>query len=431
METAMKTTPLHAWHVGQSANMAAFGGYEMPLWYPAGAKSEHLAVITGAGLFDTSHMAVLTLRGPRVRDLLQACFSKDLERCLGPKKGPLVPGRCVYGVFLDESGGVLDDAIVYQCTGIDYMLVVNASMGGPIASHLREQNRFGGEAEIVDRTDRVGKMDIQGPKATAILSRVLKNPEQVFEKMVYFSFKGSFAPEELPGSTTLLLDGTPLMVSRTGYTGEFGFELFIGPEHVERLWTLLLEAGSADGLIACGLAARDSLRAGAGLPLSHQDIGPWLFAENPWLFVLPWDESGRGFTKACLGIRAVLAEQNPPATQAFAGYDPRKITLSDNARVTSLEGGTIGTILTCTTDMAIDRVDGRIISLATPVELGRPELFTPRGLCCGFVRLNTKLPIGSEVMLTDGKRKLKVEIRDDIRPDRTARKPMQTMLNRD
>jgi len=429
MAKPMKITPLHAWHMGQNANMAAFGGYEMPLWYPTGAKAEHLAVITAAGLFDTSHMAVMTLRGARVRDLLQSCFSKDLERCLGPKKGPLVSGRCVYGVFLDASGGVLDDAIVYQCGVSDYMIVVNASMGGPITGHLREQNRFGAEAEIVDLSDRVGKMDIQGPRATAILSRVLKDPQQVFEKMVYFSFKGSFAPETLPEGGITLLDGTPLMVSRTGYTGEFGFELFISPEHVERLWNLLLEAGRGEGLIACGLAARDSLRAGAGLPLSHQDIGPWIFAENPWLFVLPWDESGQGFTKECLGLAAVLAEKNPPATQAFAGFDPRKITLGDNARVTDLDGNTLGTILTCTTDMAIDRVDGRIISLSTPVEGGRPEPFVPRGLCCGFVRLHTKLPVGSEVILTDGKRKLKVEIRDDIRPDRTARKPMQTMLN--
>jgi len=429
MDTAMKVTPLHAWHVGQNANMAAFGGYEMPLWYPAGAKAEHLAVITAAGLFDTSHMAVLTLRGPRVRDLLQSSFSKDLERCIGPKKAPLLPGRCVYGVFLDLSGGVLDDAIVYQCGGSEYMIVVNASMGGPIAAHLHEHNRFGSDAEIVDRTDRVGKMDIQGPKAAAILGRVLKDPQQVFDKMVYFSFKGSFAPTELPGGAVTLEDGTPLMVSRTGYTGEFGFELFIAPEHLERLWTLLLDAGRPEGLIACGLAARDSLRAGAGLPLSHQDIGPWIFAENPWLFVLPWDESGRAFSKECLGLSAVLDAQNPPVTQAFAGFDPRKITLSDSARVTDLEGTTIGTILTCTTDMAIDRVDGKIISLATPVEQGRPASFSPRGLCCGLVRLNTKLSVGSEIILTDGKRKLKVEIRDEIRPDRTARNPMQTMLN--
>ena len=96
----------------------------------------------------------------------------------------------------------------------------------------------------------------------------------------------------------------------------------------------------------------------------------------------------------------MLAEENPPATQAFAGFDPRKITLGDNARVTDLDGNTIGTILTCTTDMAIDRVDGRIISLATPMEEGRPDPFTPRGLCCGFVRLNTAFPVGSEIILT-------------------------------
>ena len=103
-------------------------------------------------------------------------------------------------------------------------------------------------------------------------------------------------------------------------------------------------------------------------------------------------------------------------TQPFAGFDPRKITLNDKAHVTTVDGEKIGTILTCTTDMAIDRVDGTIISLATPVESGRPESFTPRGLCCGFVRLKKKMAIGSEVILTDGKRKLKVEVRDDYTP---------------
>jgi aminomethyltransferase len=96
--------------------------------------------------------------------------------------------------------------------------------------------------------------------------------------------------------------------------------------------------------------------------------------------------------------------------------------------VTDASGTPIGSILTCTTDMAIDRIDGKIISLATPMTAGRPEPFTPRGLCCGFVRVERMLPPGTEIFLTDGKRKLKVEIRDEIRPDRTARKPIQTML---
>jgi len=428
MEHTMKTTPLHGWHVGQSANMATFGGYDMPLWYPSGAKAEHLAALTGAGLFDTSHMAVLTLHGPGVRDLLQRTFSKDLDRCIGPRKGPLIAGRCVYGVFLDTSGWVIDDAIVYQCTDQDYMLVVNASMGGPIAAHLRQEQQGRPDAKIVDHTDQVGKMDLQGPAAARILTRILANPEQVFEKMVYFSFKGSFNPQRLPADPLTLLDGTPLMVSRTGYTGEFGFELFIAPEHIEKLWNLLLAAGQPEGILACGLAARDSLRAGAGLPLSHQDIGPWLFACNPWLFVLPWNEQGTAFTKEFIGSAALLTAGNAPCTLAYAGFDPRKITISDTSLVTDLDGKPLGTILTCTTDMAIDRVGNAIVSVATPIEAGRSEPFAPRGLCCGFVRVEQKLPLGTEVVLTDGKRKLKVEIRDQIRPDRTARTPMHTML---
>jgi len=432
MDTAIKTTPLHAWHVGKNANMAAFGGYEMPLWYPSGAKAEHLAAITSAGLFDTTHMAVLTLHGPAVRALLQRSFSKDLERCIGPKKTPLVAGRCVYGVFLEQNGGVIDDAIVYQCGPTDYMIVVNASMGGPIAAHLRQENRDEPGAVIRDHTDRVGKMDIQGPLAGRILARVLNDPAKAFDKMVYFSFKGSFDPQLLPVTPpaipVTLVDGTPVMVSRTGYTGEFGFELFVAPEHIEKLWNLLLTAGAADGVVACGLAARDSLRAGAGLPLSHQDIGPWLFAANPWLFVLPWDEAGAGFTKDFIGASAVLAAENAPCTLPFAGFDPRKITISDKSLATDPAGKPLGTILTCTTDMAVDRVDGVIVSLATPPENGRPEAFAPRGLCCGFVRLDAKLPAGAAILLTDGKRTLKAEIRDEIRPDRTARKPIQNML---
>ena len=96
MDEQRKTTPLHPWHVGRSASMACFGGYHMPLWYPAGAKAEHLAVLTAAGLFDTSHMALLSLHGPGARTLLQRCCCRDLERCLGKARGPLVPGGSVY-----------------------------------------------------------------------------------------------------------------------------------------------------------------------------------------------------------------------------------------------------------------------------------------------------------------------------------------------
>ena len=186
----MKTTPLHSWHCSQGANMGEFGSYEMPLWYPTGAKAEHLAVINNAGLFDTSHMAVLTINGKDGRTLIQRCFTKDIDACIGKKKTPLVAGRCVYGIFLNQEGGVIDDAIVYQFTDNDYMLVVNAAMGKTIQAHLASHVHPDEQVNIHDLTDQVGKMDIQGPASGRILAKIIKDPAALFDKMIYFSFKG-------------------------------------------------------------------------------------------------------------------------------------------------------------------------------------------------------------------------------------------------
>ena len=427
MNKEKKTTLLHNWHVENGANMAEFGDYDMPLWYPLGVKGEHLAVINSAGLFDTSHMAVVTVAGEEARALLQNCFSKDLERCLGLKKTGLVEGRSVYGLFLNEKGHVLDDSIVSQVTDSLYMVVVNAGMGGPVAAHLAEH---AGEmqAEITDLTDRVGKIDIQGPDSAKILGKLLKESSAVFERFPYFSFKGWFEDGVSGAGTVKLSDGTPVLLSRTGYTGEFGFEIFINPEKLLFLWEKLLEAGRDNSIQPCGLAARDSLRAGAVLPLSHQDVGDWPFGENPWPFALAErDENGK-FSKDFIGSEALSLQTVTEYTLPFAGYDLRKIAVSDKSSVTDTSGTRVGTILTCATDMAIGRVNESIVSIATSVENGKPEDFAPRGLCCGFVKVNRQFKPGDIVMLTDGKRKIKVEIRNDIRPDRTARRPMREML---
>lgn len=427
MNKEIKTTLLHDWHVENGANMAAFGAYDMPLWYPSGVKGEHLAVIHSAGLFDTSHMAVITVQGEDARKLLQKYFSKDLEQCLGLKKTGLVEGRSVYGLFLTNEGHVLDDSIVSQVTGNLYMVVVNAGMGGPIAAHLAGHAEKM-QVEITDLTDRVGKIDIQGPDSAKILGKLLREPSGVFEKFPYFSFKGWFADGVNGVETVELSDGTPILLSRTGYTGEFGFEIFVNPEKLVFLWEGLLEAGKENSIQPCGLAARDSLRAGAVLPLSHQDVGDWPFAENPWPFALAErDEKGQ-FSKDFFGAEALSSLTPTEYTLPFAGYDPRKMAVSDKSYVADATGARVGTILTCATDMAIGRVDERIVSIATSVEAGKPEDFAPRGLSCGFVKVNRKLKSGDIVLLTDGKRKIKVEIRDDIRPDRTARRPMREML---
>ncbi|HDI60181.1 MAG TPA: aminomethyl transferase family protein [Desulfobacteraceae bacterium] len=423
MNPEPRTTPLYPRHRDAGANMGDFGGYRMPLWYPAGMRREHRAVILGAGLFDTSHMALLTVAGAGAHRLLQRTFTKDMDR-VGPADRPLADGRCAYGAFLDSRGHVIDDAIVCRRGPEDYFVVVNAGMGPAVAGHLAAEAGASGLV-VTDLTDRVAKLDLQGPASAWILGRVLEAPERAFQGLGYFGFKGHFDRRHPGAAAVHLDDGTPLLLSRTGYTGEFGFELFVEPEQAAALWDRLLAAGADFGLIPCGLAARDSLRAGAVLPLSHQDIGDWPFVHHPWPFALPYAPDGRTFTKDFIGAAALIqAAASAPHTLAFVGRDPRKVAAGPDTRVLDEVGRAIGTVLTCATDTAIGWVDGLVVSLASP---GRPEGFDPKGLSCGFVRVERPLPAGSLLVLDDGRRRIEVAVAADIRPDRTARRSMAQM----
>jgi aminomethyltransferase len=424
MNKSLNRTLLYDWHVKHGANIAPFGEYEMPLWYPAGAKEEHLSVITRAGLFDTSHMAVIAADGPGTRDLLQLCFSKDLQRCAGKDKAPLTPGKCVYGVFLNQRGEVLDDAILYQCTADKYLIVVNSGKGGEIRHHL-EAYKGGLKTNLTDLSGQIGKMDVQGPLSARILKKILQKPGQIFANMQYFSFKGYF--DELPelADQVRLPDNTPLLLSRTGYTGEFGFEIFVRPGYFLKTWELIIESGRDLGLIPCGLAARDSLRTGAMLPLSHQDIGPWPFLNHPWPFALPYDEKC-GFSKKFIGSEALEKQTNHAAhTYAFAGFDLRKITVCGDTAVIDQDGNCMGQVLTCVTDMAIGRHENRIFSIGSP---DKPSGFKPAGLSCGYVKVDRPLDIGRIIRIKDKRREIPVMIVDNIRPDRTARIAIQKMF---
>ena len=323
MSKFSKKTFLHSWHTSRRANMASFGGYDMPLWYGS-AKTEHLAVLTAAGLFDTSHMAVVAVKGPGSFELLQYCFTNDLSACVGSRKQPLSPGRCVYGAFLTDQGTVIDDTIIFQLEEYDYLAVVNAGMGSRVAKHLTicRGNR---EVEIIDLTDSIGKIDLQGPMSGKILKPVLLDPEAVFEEMPYFSFKGHYQSNPSSPAPVKLTNGTPILLSRTGYTGEFGFEIFIDPLHIVKVWEILLESGEEFGLIPCGLAARDSLRAGAVLPLSHQDIGAWPFINHPWHFALPFNSDETRFTKEFIGAKSLLNDNQPEYTYPVVGDNVCKV----------------------------------------------------------------------------------------------------------
>lgn len=425
MSGEMKATKLHEWHLAQGAKMADFGGYEMPLWYTTGPREEHLAVLRKVGIFDTSHMAVILISGSGAFDLLQVCFTKDLQRCIGKSNSPLSPGNCTYGAFLNDYGEVIDDSIVYQIGPDLYMAIVNAGMGDPVSKHLRAHGGVRA-VEITDLTDQLGKIDVQGPLAALVVQKILAKPQEVLEGMPYFNFKGYFDAKSPYADAVRLVDGTPIMLSRTGYTGEFGFEIFVASEGNVKLWNMVLEAGKEFDIQPCGLAARDSLRTGATLPLSHQDIGDWPFINNPWPFTLPYKAHQTGFTKDFIGRTALERATSSEYTYPFAGYDVRKVEVHNGKAVVLDEGSNeIGVVLTCVTDMGIGRHGGRIYSIASPE---KPDGFIPQGLSCGFVKVKTTLSPGDVVSLRDARRAIKVEIVRDIRPDRTARSPMKLML---
>ena len=218
MGDRLKRTPLNQRHRDAGANMADFGGFDMPLWYHTGVKTEHLAVLTSAGIFDTSHMACIRLEGDRAFDLLNLCFTRDLNG--------LKPMRCVYGAFLDEKGHCVDDAIVYRFSADRFMVCVNAGMGGSITTHLEHSISLldnKGQVQITDLSGQVAKIDVQGKNAARILAPLLKDPKAIFNALPYFSFKG-----DIDGADVRLTNGTPVLISRSGYTGEFDLNCLSG-----------------------------------------------------------------------------------------------------------------------------------------------------------------------------------------------------------
>lgn len=392
----MKHTPLYELHAEAGAHFGAFGGFEMPLWYAAGLIAEHRCVLTGAGLFDTSHMSFVEVSGPGARALLQYALTRDLESAR-PKRQPLIPGTAAYGFFLDPSGHLIDDAIIFQLADEAYLVIVNAGMGTRIQEHLGSLSETQ-EVQIFDQTGTIGKLDIQGPASYEILRRLVP----MLPNLKPFAFAGSYAAE----SALQTVAGTPLLVSRTGYTGELGAELLCPMDAIPALWQALMEAGAGSGLLPCGLGARDSLRAGAGLPLSHQDIGDWPCTRHPWEFAL----SDKNF----LG-RSALDQADGPYTYAFVGRSNRKVPIGADV---SLDGVPIGEVLTCVTDMGVGLIDGLIQRFGSA---SAPADFNPRGLACGFVRVQKPLCTDDELVLSSGRKQIPATIVSEVRPGRTFR----------
>jgi aminomethyltransferase len=226
-------TPLYDAHLRAGARMVEFAGWEMPVQY-AGLLEEHAAVRTRVGLFDVSHMGEVVFRGPRALAALQAVFTNDLSQ--------VADGQAQYGCLCRESGGIVDDVVVYRRSAEDLLVCVNA--GNRQKDHEWLASHAGG-ADVTNESDEWGQLALQGPLAAQLLQR---RCDQDLSRIKTYRF------------ATGTVAGVPCLVARTGYTGEDGFELFCKAQDAVRLWDALLETGRPEGIQPCGLGCRDSLR---------------------------------------------------------------------------------------------------------------------------------------------------------------------------
>ncbi len=248
---ALKQTPLNRAHREMGARMVDFGGWDMPVQYPLGTVEEHLRTRTHAGLFDVSHMGEIDVRGADAIPFVNRITSNDVTK--------LVDGQAQYSALTTPEGTVVDDLLVYRFAEDHLLLVVNASTTEKdwdwITSHQE------GEAvELRNVSADYCQLALQGPDALRILQTLTDAP---LSEIKYYHFREG------------AVDGVPAIISRTGYTGEDGFEVYAAADRGEQLWKKILEAGdygSTDGVAACGLAARNTLRLESGMALYGNDI---------------------------------------------------------------------------------------------------------------------------------------------------------------
>lgn len=240
-------TPLHAEHVAAGATLTSFAGWRMPLRY-GGDLAEHHAVRTAAGLFDLSHMGQIEVTGPDA--------AAALDRALVSAPSRLADGRARYTVVVDEDGGILDDLIVYRFAADDFLVVANAANRITVLDALTVRSE-GLQTSVVDRTPHRALVAVQGPRAAEILQPLVD--VDLAGLRYYASAHGR-------------VEGVPVMLARTGYTGEDGFELAVPADGAVTVWRQLLEAGEPAGLVPAGLAARDTLRLEAGMALYGNEL---------------------------------------------------------------------------------------------------------------------------------------------------------------
>lgn len=246
-DNPMKQTVLHPEHVALGASFTDFGGWDMPVRYGSDL-AEHHAVRYSAGLFDISHMAEIFVSGARAGEFL--------DYCLVNPSSEIALGRAKYSLICSEDGGVIDDLIVYRLAESEFLVVANAGNRFNVVEALEQRLAGFNQVEMFDASDEWALIALQGPQSASILASLTS---AALDDLKYYAI------------TAASVGGMNVFIGRTGYTGEDGFELFTPIADARAMWRLLLETGGAD-VTACGLAARDTLRLEAGMPLYGQEL---------------------------------------------------------------------------------------------------------------------------------------------------------------
>jgi aminomethyltransferase len=313
-----RQTPLNAAHRKLNGRMVDFAGWEMPVQY-SGVIAEHEAVRTAAGLFDVSHMGEVEFKGKGALEAANALITNDLAKA--------ADGQAVYAGLLNDTGGFVDDIVAYRFSPEHIFICVNASNADKDFAWMSERAKG---VKPVNRSSEFGQIAVQGPKAPGIVQRLTDAP---LDKVQTYRF------------TTGKVAGVECIISRTGYTGEDGFELYCPAGDAEKLWWALLENGKGDGIVPAGLGARDSLRTEMKYSLYGNDIDD---AHTPYEAGLGW------IVKMAQGDftgRAALEQQKAAGVpRKLVGFElteagiprPHYPILKDGQKVGEVTSGTMG-----------------------------------------------------------------------------------------
>lgn len=314
-------------HRRAGAKLVDFAGWEMPVQY-AGVIEEHRAVRSAAGLFDVSHMGEFRVAGAKSERFLQRLTPNDVSK--------LAPGRAHYSALLTERGTYVDDLLVYRLRADEFLLVVNAANAAKDFAWLESHLEAG--VDLQDVSDRYALVALQGPRAAKILS-VLTRIDVAAIK--YYDF----AEGEVAGRRAL--------VSRTGYTGEDGFELYLRPEDAPRIWDRLLEGGESSGLVPAGLGARDTLRLEAAMALYGHEIDDSttpLEAGLDWVVKLDKGEF--------VGREALVAQQRLGAERRLVGFEVESRGIARQGHAIVSGADTVGRVTSGTWSPTLEKAIG-------------------------------------------------------------------------